>query len=68
MVDYKTLYHIMIDGAENAIEAIDAQNYGAAKDILIRAEREAEEAYIEASGGEEQEGARREEKPPVLSS
>lgn len=47
MVDYAKLYHLMVNAAENAIGAIDAQNYGAAKDILICAEQEAEELYIE---------------------
>ena len=53
MVDYAKLYHLMVDAAENAISAIDAQNYGAAKDILIRAEREAEDRYIETAEAEE---------------
>ncbi len=49
MVDYAKLYHIMMDAAERAISAIDAQSYGAAKELLIRAEREAEERYIETA-------------------
>ena len=48
MVDYKKLYHIMIDGSERAIMAITQQNYGLAKKTLIKAEREAEELYIQA--------------------
>ncbi len=47
MVDYSKLYHIMLDGAEKAIAALDAQNFGTAREILIRAEQEAEERYIE---------------------
>ncbi len=47
MVDYKALYHIMVDGTEKAISAIEAHNYGKAKELLIRAEQEAEERYIE---------------------
>ena len=46
MVDYKKLYHIMIDASERAITAITQQNYGVAKKTLIRAEREAEEWYL----------------------
>lgn len=49
MVNYAGLHHLPVDAAEKAIDAIDAQNYGAAKEILIRAEREAEERYIEAA-------------------
>ena len=56
MVDYAKLYHLMVDAAENAIAAINAQNYGAAKRILIHAEREAEERYIETA---------EDEKPPA---
>lgn len=49
MVGYAELYHLMVDAAENAISAIKAQNYGMAKNILIHAEREAEERYIETA-------------------
>ncbi len=54
MVDYKKLYHIMLDASERAITAIAQQNYGLAKKTLIRAEREAEELYIELAEDEEQ--------------
>ena len=53
MVDYIELYHLMVDASEKAIGAINAQNYGAAKEILVRAEREAEERYIETAEDEE---------------
>jgi len=55
MDNYKMLYHIMVDAAERAIEAIDAQNYGTAKKILIHAEQEAEDVYINGTDGEESE-------------
>ena len=55
MVDYKKLYHKMVDASERAIAAINAQNYGMAKEILIRGEREAEELYIESADEEEEE-------------
>lgn len=54
MVDYKSLYHIMVDGAENAIRMINAQNYGMARKALIRAEREAEELYIQTADDEDE--------------
>ena len=44
-MDYEKLYHIMVDASERAIEAIEAQNYGLAKEILIAAEQKAEEEY-----------------------
>ena len=48
-MDYEALYHLMVDASERAIEAIERQNCGAAKDILIRAQQDAEELYISAS-------------------
>ena len=48
MADYKELYILMVDASERAIEAIEKQNFGAAKDILIAAEQECEERYISA--------------------
>ena len=53
MVNYTELYHLMVDAAENAINAINAQNYGMAREMLIRAEREAEDRYIETAEDEE---------------
>ena len=52
MVNYAELYYLMVGAAEDAISAIDAQNYGTAKQILIRAEREAEERYIDTTEDE----------------
>ena len=49
MTDYKELYVLMVDASERAIEAIEKQNYGAAKEILIAAEQKCEEIYISAS-------------------
>ena len=48
MPDYKQLYALMVDASEKAIEAIENQNFGAAKKILIAAEQECEERYISA--------------------
>jgi len=47
MIDYKPLYHLLLNASEDAIKAIDAQNFGQAKEILIRAEQDAEEAYLQ---------------------
>ena len=55
MVDYKKLYYIMVDASERAIAAITQQNYGLAKKTLIRAEREAEELYMDTAEDEENE-------------
>ena len=48
-MDYEALYHLMVDASERAIEAIERQNCAAAKDILIRAQQDAEELYINAN-------------------
>ena len=61
MIDYKRLYHIMIDGSEAAIAAMTQQNYGLAKRALIRAERKAEELYIETAEEEADEAERSDE-------
>ena len=50
---YQKPYHILLDAAERAIAQLEAVNVGAAKDILIQGEQEAEEAYI--TGGETEE-------------
>ena len=57
MVDYKKMYYIMIDASERAITAISQQNYGLAKKTLIRAEREAEELYIDTAEDEDEDEA-----------
>ena len=48
MPNYKQLYALMVDASERAVEAIEKQNYGAAKEILIAAEQKCEELYISA--------------------
>lgn len=37
MVDYKTLYALLFNAMTDALEQIDAQNYGAASETLIAA-------------------------------
>ena len=48
-MDYEALYHLMVDASERAIGAIERQNCGTAKDILIQAQQDAEELYISAN-------------------
>lgn len=48
---YERMYHILVDGAEKAIAALEAQNFGLARQILIQAEQQAEEVLLE--NGEE---------------
>lgn len=44
-MNYETLYHIMVNGSERAIEAIENGNPALAREILINAEQKAEEEY-----------------------
>ena len=52
-MDYKKLYHIMIDASERALKEMEQQHFQVAWMILIKGEREAEEAYIEMSEDED---------------
>ena len=48
MVNYEQLYHLMVNASEDALAAMEQQNYGTAREILIAAECRAEELYIRA--------------------
>ena len=47
-MDYTKSYHLMVDAAERAIEAIDSGEPRRAKELLIEAEQKAEELYIQS--------------------
>ena len=47
MVDYKELYFHLFGVMADAVEALEKQNVGMAKEMLITAMRETEETYIE---------------------
>ena len=44
--DIPEYYTILFRAVEQAIEALEMQNYGSAKQILIDGERSAEEAFL----------------------
>ena len=46
-MDYKKLYFHLFNAATDAIEAITNGDSFAARDILIRAQQEAEDMYLE---------------------
>lgn len=53
MADYKTLYYQLFAAAADAVEALERWNPGQARDILIRAQRQAEETILsETEAGE----------------
>ncbi len=47
MVDYEKLYHLMVNASEDALAALEAGDPARAREILIFAERRAEEYYLE---------------------
>ena len=51
-MDYRELNTALFRAAERAICAIEAQNFGQAKEILIEAEQNAEEQYLRCSESE----------------
>lgn len=46
MPDYKTMYLQLFNRVSDAVNALEAMNYGQAKKLLIRAQQEAEELYL----------------------
>ncbi|MBQ4564783.1 MAG: hypothetical protein IJA48_00380 [Oscillospiraceae bacterium] len=46
MSEYEKSYRILFSGIMDALEQLQRQNYGLAADILIRAQQEAEEAFL----------------------
>lgn len=48
-MDYKKLYHIMVDASERALQALEQQRPYEAWSILSKGERDAEEKYISMS-------------------
>jgi len=46
MIDYQKLYTKLFNAATDALEALEQLNVGQAKNILRRAQQEAEEEYL----------------------
>ena len=44
---YQTLYHLVFNAVTDAIRALDDDDTAAARDILIRAQRDAERRYLD---------------------
>ncbi|MGM9553802.1 MAG: hypothetical protein ACI3V2_05805 [Faecousia sp.] len=47
MPNFETIYFGLFNAMTDALAAMEAQNYGAARDILIAAQQKAEDAYID---------------------
>ena len=48
MEEYKKMYLLLFSAITDALEQMEKQNYGTAKDVLIAAQQQAEEIYITA--------------------
>ena len=48
MEDYAKLYHLLFNAITDALEQMNAQNFGSAKETLVSAQQKAEEMYITA--------------------
>ena len=46
-MDYHSLYHKMFNAVTDALEMIEAQNFGLAKEQLMQAQKACEEWYME---------------------
>lgn len=53
MKEYEKSYFIMVRASEDALRAIERDNFGVARDILIAAQQQAEEAILSYSDSEE---------------
>ncbi len=47
MDEYKNSYILLFRGVTQALDALDAQDYGTAKALLVKAQQEAEEAFLQ---------------------
>lgn len=63
MDDFPKYYTRLFNGITDAIEALQAQNYVKAQDILIKAQQDAEKMYLE---DEEKKEAHRREMEELL--
>jgi len=46
MMEYQKLYSLLFNTCTDALESINAQNFGQARDLLVKAQQECEERYI----------------------
>ena len=48
MEDYAKLYHLLFNAIIDALEQMNAQNFGSAKETLVSAQQKTEDLYITA--------------------
>ncbi len=49
MTDYEKLYHLLFNAITDALEQMQKQNYGDARDLLVTAQQQTEEIYMESA-------------------
>jgi len=52
MADYRTLYFQLFNALTDAVSAVERQNFGQVRDILIQAQQAAEEIFLSQSDAE----------------
>lgn len=53
-MDYQPLYHKLFNACTDALDALEHQNFGQAKERLISAQQEAEDTYLNQADFPEQ--------------
>ena len=48
-MNYEKMYHLLFNAITDALEQIEKQNLGSAKDLLTTAQQKAEEIYMESA-------------------
>ena len=48
MANYEKMYSTLFNAITDALEQLEQQNFGSAKDLLIAAQQQSEEIYITA--------------------
>lgn len=51
--DYKELYHLLLNASEDALVALERHDFMQAHKILVAAERNAEERYLQQTENDE---------------
>ncbi len=49
MPDYEKMYHLLFNAITDALEQMEKQNLGSAKDLLTTAQQKTEEIYMESA-------------------
>ena len=48
-MNYEKMYHLLFNAITDALEQMEKQNLGSAKDLLTTAEQKTEEIYMESA-------------------